>query len=76
LTLKGDENAVGAGIGRWGCDDATFGHDLSGELAADPAEVVAIEKIGFAVFAQGKDHPLTREVQRKRVATAEIGIAR
>ena len=44
LTLKGDEDPFGAGVGRRGCDDATFGHDLSGELAADSAEVVVIER--------------------------------
>jgi hypothetical protein len=48
--LKCDENAVRRGIGRWGRDDGALGHSLHGELTADPAEVVAVEKIGFAVF--------------------------
>jgi hypothetical protein len=49
--LKCDENAVRCRIRRWGRDDGTLGHGLHGELATDPAEVVALEKIGFAIFA-------------------------
>ena len=51
MTLKGDENAVRCRIGHWGRDDRPLGHSLHGELASDPAQVVAVEKIGFAVFA-------------------------
>jgi hypothetical protein len=48
--LKSDENSVRRRIGCWTGDDGPLGHSLRGELAADPAEVVAVEKIGFAVF--------------------------
>ena len=51
FALKCDENSVRRRIGCWGGDDGPLGYGLHGELATDPAEVVAVEKIGFAVFA-------------------------
>ena len=49
--LKCDENSVRRRIGRRGGDDGPLGHGLHGELATDPAQVIAVEKIGFAIFA-------------------------
>src|SRR4029077_16619844 len=49
--LKCDENAVRRGIGRWGGDDGPLGHSLDDELGAGAAQVVAVEKVGFAVVA-------------------------
>jgi hypothetical protein len=51
FTLKCDENAVRCRIGHWGRDDGPLGHSLHGELAPDPAQVIAVEKIRFAIFA-------------------------
>jgi hypothetical protein len=39
--LKCDENSVRRRIGHWGGDDGPLGHSLHGELAPDPAQVVA-----------------------------------
>ena len=55
FALKCDENSVRRRIGCWGGDDGPLGYGLHGELATDPAEVVAVQKIGFAIFAQRED---------------------
>jgi hypothetical protein len=55
LTLKGDKEAVSTGICRRGRNDATLGYGLDRERSTDAAEVLAIEKIGFAILAQRED---------------------
>ena len=48
------------------------------ELAADAAEVVAVEKVGVAVFPDGEDQladsPGGRDVEGKRRGSAEIEV--
>ena len=55
-------------------------HGLDGEAAADPAEIVAVEKVGLSVLAEREDQGLVAvlsgDVQRKRISSAEVGVER
>src|SRR5215471_15678137 len=74
--LKRNKNIIADRIGRRRGDDPYVGHGRSSQLTADTAEIVTIEKIGFAVLAQSQDQALVtaraRNIERKGISASEI----
>ena len=58
LAMQGDENIVADAKGGWSRLDSARGDSLDSEGASDTAEVVAVEKISFAVLAERKNQRL------------------
>jgi hypothetical protein len=60
-------------------DGDICGHARAGELTADAAEIIPIEKIGVAAFADGENQfpgpARGRNVERDRCGSAEIKVA-
>ena len=78
IHLERDKDAVAGAPNGWGRDGPHRGHMGARELAADAAEVVAIEQIGVAVFSDGEDQlpdaPGARDVEGNRRGAAEIEV--
>src|ERR1700722_17240740 len=79
IVLQRDKDAVGGGPNGGRRAGLQSAHMFTGKLAAEAAEIIAVEEVGVAVFADGEDQPPdafgARNIDRKRRGSAEIEVA-